>query len=149
MRKRTSGRKNALTARVLRDIMDSRDWSQTILAKRAGIAPSVVSAQLSGNRTVRDEHLHGYLAVLDGVERRKLLAAWMWDSFEPAIVGDLLAQSRMKTKRLRSQVAEWGPELDVEQQQMLRWWGTELPRDSELDEVFRAITRRCGFPISA
>ena len=144
--KARQGEKGTLTGLVLRLIMKKRAWSQASLAEKAGIAPSVVSSHLSRKRAVRDEHLNRYLAALVAPdERRRLLAAWMSDTLEAEVVEDLFARPKGSTAPLHPEVVQWDPGLDQEQQAMLRWWSAELPRDRELDELFRSITRRVGF----
>ena len=139
-------RNSLLMPGVLREALIGRTWSQANLAEKAGIAPSVVSAQLSGHREIRDEHLNRYLTALNKPkERRRLLAAWIRDNLEPDVVEDVLARPRGKEPSVHPAVAEWDPALDEEQREMLQWWSSVLPRNRDLDDLFRSMARGLGF----
>lgn len=131
-----------LTLNVLDTVLRTRGWTQNDLADRAGVHRSVVSMHLSRQRPIRDDHLCSYLTALDRHERPQLLGAWLRDTLHPHVLEDVCDAW---TGRIAEKVATWSPGLDEEQRQMLDWWAAQLARDRELDQVFRAITRRAGW----
>jgi hypothetical protein len=133
---------NKLSARVLYQILQGRDWNQGDLSSRTGIVRSMISEQLSGQRPIRDDHLVPYLSAFDRTERQVFLAAWLRDTLSSDVINDVLD---VEGNRVQKQVAEWCPLLDPEQTKMLNWWSVELARDPELDAIFRAITRKAGY----
>lgn len=134
--------KNKIASKVLLKILDARDWTQGELAARTGIARSMVSEHLSGQRAIRDDHLNAYLTAFDHHERQIMLSAWVRDTLSPEVISDVL---NVTENRVREEVAAWSPGLDHEQKQMLGWWAQQLARDPELDAIFRAITRKAGY----
>lgn len=144
---------NKFSARVLTKIMDARQWNQGELSKRSGMAQSLISNQLAGQRPIRDKHLVRYLNGLDHNERPILLAAWLRDNLSPESVQDVLALERVQEEtsvyRLRNEVATWQPKLEPEDRQMLSWWAEQIANgDVDLRDVLRAITRKAGYPKS-
>lgn len=147
--------KTDLAARVLSAALQAHKWTQGELADKASLARSVVNWHLSRTRPIRDEHLIGYLAALPGIERAILLSAWMRDMLPTDIIHsiftsestNLIAEEPPTSHlKLRKEITEWVPELDEEQRGMLLWWAGKLVNDSELDEIFRGITRKAGYP---
>lgn len=80
-------RYNEHAARFLWSIIENRGWTESCLAKRAGLSTSVVSAHLSGGRQIRRKHIQAYLKTLDKPrDRVALLCAWLSDDgFDPSL----------------------------------------------------------------
>ena len=133
---------NRIASRFIFSVLDARGWSESKLAKSSGVARSVLSTHLSGARRIRPNHLMQYLAVLDHQERPRLLAAWLRDNLEPELVQDLL---NVTGDDLGLDVTAWVPKLDEENQRMLAWWGREISRDGELEELFQLLSARAGY----
>lgn len=129
-------------AKVLSNVIFMRSWQQADLAKASGIAAPTVSAQISGARVIRDDHLAAYCTALDRTEQAQLVAAWLRDTLPEATQQAILEPD---SNRLNEQVTLWKPGLDPEQQSMIQWWTERLALDRELDEVFRIVTRRSGW----
>jgi len=122
-------------------LRDHQGWNEGRFAKQAGVALSVLSNQLSGQRPIRIQHLSAYLRVLDAHERPKLLNAWLRDNVEHETIHDLLNGQI----GLNAEVREWRPELNPDQAAMLDWLAQELPNDPELEKVFTHLTKSVGF----
>jgi transcriptional regulator with XRE-family HTH domain len=128
---------NRLASRFLFTALEARGWTESKLAKAAGVARSVISTQLSGARRIRPNHLHKYLAVLNHQERPLLLVAWLRDNLPPDQIEHLLNPTGDK---LSLNVA-----LDDDGKRMLGWWAREMARDSELRELFKLLSARAGY----
>jgi DNA transposition AAA+ family ATPase len=78
---------NVHTSRFLWGILEECGWTETCLAKRAGISKSVVSTHLAGQRQIRRNHIQAYLKTLDKpADRVTLLCAWLSDDgFDPSL----------------------------------------------------------------
>ena len=129
-------------AKALSNVIFMRSWQQSDLAKASGIAAPTVSAQISGARVIRDDHLALYCTALDRTEQVQLVAAWLRDTLPANAQEAVLSHD---TNRLNEEVKLWKPGLDPEQQSMIQWWTERLALDRELDEVFRIVTRRAGW----
>lgn len=131
-----------LSVGVLQNTMGTRGWNQLELAERCKLNRSVVSMQLSRQRPIRDEHLACYLEGLPTApERRDLLAAWLRDLLAAEVIADVFKHHG----DLRQAVLDWSPKLDEEQNQMLTWWASQMPKDPELDQLFRSLSTRAGY----
>lgn len=75
-----------------------------------------------------------------------LASAWLRDTLPDGAVANILEP---QTASVREEVRTWQPGLDDEQRQMIAWWSRQLAIDPELDEIFRAITRKAGFSAPA
>ena len=117
-------------------------WNQSELADKCGIARPTVSHHLGGMRTIRDDHLALYAGVLDKAEQSMLVSAWLQDTL-PEVAAKNILEGQSNT--LREEVRTWRPGLNAEQLSMLDWWMAKLAADSELDSIFRAITRKAGW----
>jgi hypothetical protein len=71
---------NRLSSQLLSRLLDLRHWNELKLAERSGIAGSLVSAHLSGQRPIGPQHLAAYLRVLDRQERATFLSTWLRDN---------------------------------------------------------------------
>ena len=80
-------RHNRRSAHYLFEILDERGWTERTLAERAGLARSVVSTHLSGQRVIHRHHLNAYFKALDHPsERVVLLRAWLRDKIDTSII---------------------------------------------------------------
>lgn len=135
-----------LTSKVLAHVLEAHGWQQADLAKATGIAAPTVSAQLNGTRVIRDDHLAAYCDAVSRTEQPILVAAWLRDTLSPDAQANVLTS---ESNRLNEEARTWQPGLDDEQRQMIAWWSRQLAIDPELDEIFRAITRKAGFSAPA
>ncbi|HEU5248219.1 MAG TPA: helix-turn-helix transcriptional regulator, partial [Candidatus Udaeobacter sp.] len=126
---------NRLSSQQLFRILDLRGWNARKLAERSGIAPSVLSAHLSGKRAIRSHHLVAYLRVLDREERAMFFDSWLRDNLDHELVADLLDGTKTHSM----------PALEENQRRMLDWWATAIARDSNLAEMFSHLTTKAGF----
>src|SRR4030095_1814511 len=126
---------NRLSSRQLFQILDLRGWSERKLAEQSRIAPSVVSAHLSGKRVIRSPHLAAFLSVLDRQERAMFLGAWLRDNLDHELVADLLDGTKTDSM----------PTLEQNQRRMLDWWASAIARDSKLAKIFSHLTTKAGF----
>lgn len=131
-----------LAAKILAGAISMHGWQQSDLASKAGIAAQTLSAHLNGSRPIRDDHLALYAGVLDKAEQSMLVSAWLQDTL-PDIAAKNVLDAQSNT--LREEVRTWRPGLNAEQLSMLDWWVAKLAADSELDHIFRAITRKAGW----
>lgn len=129
-------------AKILSNCLAMHEWTQTDLAKAAGIAIPTVSHHITGQRVIRDDHLAHYLPCIDRTEQRQLLAAWLQDVLPQAVQETLLDPA---TGKLQEEVTTFALGLTAEQQSMLRFWAQKLAADDELDHIFAAITRKAGW----
>lgn len=118
-------------------------WDQSALAKASGLHNSVVSLHLSGKRPIRDDHLAAYCTAIDRSEQVELVAAWIRDTLPADAQAAVLEPN---SNRLVKDVVQWRPGIDPIQQSMIAWWTAKLATDRELDHIFRAITRKAGYP---
>lgn len=132
-----------LTAKVLAGALCMHGWNQSDLADKCGIARPTVSHHLSGLRTIRDDHLALYAGALDKAEQSMLVSAWLQDTLDADTAKNVL-DSHSNT--LREEVRTWRPGLSAEQISMLDWWAGQIISDTETDDIFRAITRKAGWP---
>jgi hypothetical protein len=126
---------NRLSSQLLFRLLQLRDWSELKLAGHSGIARSVVSAHLSGQRPIRPHHLAAYLRVFDRHERAALLSTWLRDNLDQELIADLLEGT--KTDSMSA--------LEDNQRRMLDWWATAISRDSKLAKTFSHLTAKAGF----
>jgi hypothetical protein len=133
---------NRITARLIFQILHVRGWSELELSRQSGVHRSVLSAQLSGERAMRAQHVIKYLAVLDHQERPKLLAAWLRDHLPAEVVDDLLD---ITGESLSLDVKRWTPALEEDKHEMLLWWAREIARDGELKELFSLLSTKAGY----
>jgi transcriptional regulator with XRE-family HTH domain len=122
--------------------MTMHTWSQTELAKLAGLDISIVSHHLRGSRVIRDDHLAAYCHVLEAAEKERLVSAWLRDVLTAE---DAAAVLEPHTFTLREDVRTWHPGLSEDQRRMLDWWAAKLAADDELDHIFKAISRKAGW----
>jgi hypothetical protein len=128
---------NRSTARFLFTALDVRGWTESRLAKAAGLARSVVSTQLSGARKIQANHLHMYLSVLNHRERPLLLVAWLRDNLPPDQMEHLL--------NVRGDKLDLNLTLGEDDKRMLVWWAREITRDGELYELFKLLSAKAGY----
>lgn len=146
---------NSLSSSVISKYLDAHHLNQGDLGVKTGISRTVISAHLSGQRAIRDEHLSAYLGALGVLERPMLLSAWLRDTLPVDVIHDIFrAEDLLRVReeeegrylvRLKPEVIEWTPQLDEEQRDMLLWWVDRLIRDPDLDGIFRQITRKAGY----
>jgi hypothetical protein len=126
---------NRLSSQLLSRLLALRHWNQLKLAERSGIAQSVVSAHLSGQRPIRPQHLTAYLRVLDRQERAAFLSTWLRENLDHELVTDLLDGTKTDSM----------PTLEQNRRRMLDWWATAIARDSKLAKTFTHLTTKAGF----
>jgi hypothetical protein len=126
---------NKLSSQLLFRLLDLRDWNELKLAEHSGIARSVVSAHLSGQRAIRPNHLAAYLRVFDRQERAALLSTWLRDNLDHELIADLLDGTKTDSM----------PSLQENQRRMLDWWATAIARDSQLAKIFNSFSTKAGF----
>jgi len=127
---------NRLSSQLLSRLLDLRHWSELELAKRSGIARSLVSAHLSGQRPIRSQHLAAYLTVLDRQERAAFLSTWLRDNLDHELITDLLDGTKTDSM----------PTPQENRRRMLDWWATAIARDSKLAKTFSYLTTGFTFP---
>jgi lipopolysaccharide/colanic/teichoic acid biosynthesis glycosyltransferase len=125
---------NRLSSPLLSRLLDLRLWNELKLAERSGIARSLVSAHLSGQRPIRPQHLAAYLKVLDRRERAAFLSTWLRDNLDHELITDLLDGTKTDSM----------PALE-NRRRMLDWWATAIARDSKLAKTFTHLTTKAGF----
>src|SRR6266480_1264397 len=126
---------NRLSSQLLSRLLNLRGWNGRELAEHSGIAQSVVSAHLSGQRPIRPQHLTAYLSVLDRHERAAFLSTWLRENLDHELVTDLLDGTKTDSM----------PTLKQNQRRMLDWWATAIARDSKLAKTFTHLTTKAGF----
>jgi hypothetical protein len=126
---------NRLSSQLLSRLLDLRHWNELKLAERSGIAGSLVSAHLSGQRPIGPQHLAAYLRVLDRQDRAMFLDAWLRDHLDGELIADLLDGTKTDSM----------PALEENQRRMLDWWATAIARDSKLAKIFSHLTTKAGF----
>jgi hypothetical protein len=83
--------RNHHTAHCLLGILEECKWSESVLAAKAGLSRSVVSAHLAGKRLVRRTHLVRYLSGVANHHRPLLLLAWLSDGgFTTEVIKSLI-----------------------------------------------------------
>jgi predicted transcriptional regulator len=129
---------NTLSSQLLFRLLDFRGWSELKLAEMSGILPSVVSAHLSGKRSIRPQHLAAYLRVLDRQERVAFLDAWLRDNMDYEVIANLLDGT--KTRSMSS--------VQENQCRMLDWWATAIVGNSKFAKIFTRFSTkaRSKFP---
>src|SRR4029453_1103067 len=127
---------NRLSSQLLSRLLELRHWSELKLAERSGIARSVVSAHLSGQRPIRPQHLAAYLRVLDRQERAAFLSTWLRDNVDHELITDLLDGTKTDSM----------PALQGNRRRMLDWWATAIARDPKLAKTFSYLTSGFKFP---
>jgi transcriptional regulator with XRE-family HTH domain len=125
---------NRLSSQLLYRLMDFRGWTELKLAEMSGIFPNVVSANLSGKRSIRPQHLAAYLGVLDRQERVAFLAAWLRDNVGYEVIANLLDGT--KTRSMSS--------VPENQCRMLDWWATAIASDSKFAKIFTRFNTKAG-----
>ena len=120
---------NRLSSQLLSRLLALRHWNELKLAERSGIAQSVVSAHLSGQRPIRPQHLTAYLRVLDRQERAAFLSTWLRENLDHELVTDLLDGTKTDSM----------PTLEQNRRRMLDWWATAIARDSKLAKTFNHL----------
>jgi exopolysaccharide production protein ExoY len=125
---------NRLSSQLLCRLLDLRHWSELRLAERSGIARSVVSAHLSGQRPIRPQHLAAYLRVLDRQERTAFLSTWLRDNLDHELITDLLDGTKTDSM----------PALEENRRRMLDWWATAIAHDSKLAKTFSHLIKKAG-----
>ena len=120
---------NRLSSQLLSRLLALRHWNELELAKRSGVARSVVSAHLSGQRPIRPQHLAAYLRVLDRHERAALLSTWLRDNLDHELITDLLDGTKTDSM----------PTPEENRRRMLDWWATAIARDSKLAKTFNRL----------
>jgi transcriptional regulator with XRE-family HTH domain len=130
-------------AKVLANAVYMHNWDQSDLARESGLSRPTVSLHLNCSRPVRDDHLAAYCSALDRSEQTMLVAAWLRDTLPAQTQEQVLTPG---SSVLKEDVRAWRPTLDSEQRSMIQWWEQKLASDMELDQIFRAITRRVGWP---
>jgi hypothetical protein len=81
---------NEHAGRYLLGVLESMHWTEGALAKHANLAPSIVSAHLSGQRRIRRHHLGCYLNAVEAAMRLELLLAWLRDDgFDQELIATL------------------------------------------------------------
>ena len=126
---------NRLSSQLLSRLLTLRHWNELKLAERSGIARSLVSAHLSGQRPIRPQHLAAYLRVLDRQERAAFLSTWLRDNLDQELVTDLLDGT--KTRSMSS--------VPEDQCRMLDWWATAIAGDSKFAKIFTRFSTKAGF----
>jgi hypothetical protein len=134
---------NRITSRFLNDVLKTRGWSRSKLAKLTGLSRSVISEHFAGDHRIRlVEHLVKYLDVLNHQEQTGLFSAWLRDNCPPVLVQHLLNGTGDDLGR---DVKEFVPPLDVENKRRLAWLAREIARDKELDEVVSRFSAMAGY----
>lgn len=129
-------------AKVLSNVLFAHGWTQAELAVASDIAIPTVSHHINGLRPIRDDHVAAYCTALDRTEQVSLVAAWLRDTLPPGAQEAVLRGPSTVAEDLSA----WRPGLDPEQQAMIEWWCSRLAVDRELDHIFRALTRKAGWP---
>ncbi len=127
---------NRLSSQLLSRLLALRHWNELKLAERSGIARSVVSAHLYGQRPIRPQHLTAYLRALDRDERAAFLSTWLRDSLDHELITDLLDGTKTDSM----------PALEENRRRMLDWWATAIARDSKLAKTFSHLITGLQFP---
>jgi lipopolysaccharide/colanic/teichoic acid biosynthesis glycosyltransferase/transcriptional regulator with XRE-family HTH domain len=91
---------NRLSSQLLSRLLDLRHWNELKLAERSGIARSLVSAHLSGQRPIRPQHLAAYLRLLDRRERAAFLSTWLRDNLDDELITDLRDGTKTDSKHV-------------------------------------------------
>lgn len=130
------------SAKVLTGALLAHDWDQNDLARESGISRAVVSFHLTGSRPIRDDHLASYCNALDRDERPILVAAWLRDTLSESVQADVLDP---RSSKLNEEARTWSANLTNEQKEILEWWATQMPIDSELADLLHMLTRRAGW----
>jgi len=91
---------NRLSSQLLSRLLDLRHWNELKLAERSGIARSLVSAHLSGQRPIHPQHLAAYLGVLDRRERAAFLSTWLRDNLDDGLITDLRDGTKTDSKHV-------------------------------------------------
>src|SRR5205814_6290135 len=125
---------NGLSSQLLSRLLYLRHWHELNLAERSGIARSVVSAHLSGQRPIRPQHLAAYLRVLDRHERAAFLSTWLRDNLDHELITDLLDGTKTDSM----------PALEENRRRMLDWWATAIANDSKLAKTFSHLIKQAG-----
>jgi len=120
---------NRFSSQLLSRLLALRHWNELKLAKRSGIARSVVSAHLSGQRPIRPQHLAAYLRVLDRDERAAFLSTWLRDNLDHELITDLLDGTKTDSM----------PAPEENRHRMLDWWATAIAHDSKLAKTFNHL----------
>src|SRR5436190_8449867 len=128
---------NRLSSQLLSRLLALRHWNELKLAKRSGVAWTVVSAHLSGHRPIRQQHLAAYLRVLDRDERAAFLSTWLRDNLDHELITDLLDGTRTNSM----------PALEENRRRMLDWWATAIAHDSKLAKSFSHLIAKAGFQL--
>lgn len=131
-----------LTSRHLREIASSLDWTQHEIAARTGIVQSTVARHLTGHRPIRDEHLSAYVRIVPGVDKTRLLTAWIRDVFHEDDLPQLLGADDAS---LAEEASTWLPPLNTEQSSALQWLAAEMIKDRELDAWMLGMLRSLGY----
>jgi len=131
-----------ISSQMLSRAMQSHGWDQGDISKITGLDRATVSHHLNGGRSIRDDHLAAYCQALDKTEQASLVAAWLRDVLSEQSQAAVL---NVAATTLSEDVRAWQPSLDQEQRSMIRWWERQLASDTELDEIFRAISRKAGW----
>jgi hypothetical protein len=131
----------AHSAQLLLRIMAAQEWSQADLATRAGVHRATVGQHLNLTRTIRDEHLIGYLQAVPTPDVAALASAWIQDLLHshPAVRELILDPT---TRSITKETAAWNPSLTAPQAAAMEFWGKNLPSDPELSQLFELLTRR-------
>ncbi|PYJ23961.1 MAG: hypothetical protein DME99_01230 [Verrucomicrobia bacterium] len=127
---------NRLSSQLLSRLLALRHWNELKLAERSGIARSVVSAHLYGQRPIRPQHLTAYLRALDRDERAAFLSTWLRDSLDHELITDLLDGTKTASM----------PALEENRRRMLDWWATAIALDSKLAKTFSHLITGLQFP---
>ena len=135
-----------LAAKTLSRALLMHTWQQSDLAKLSGIDRAQVNMHINNARPIRDGHLAAYCQALDKTEQASLVAAWLRDVLSEQSQAAVL---NVAATTLSEDVRAWQPSLDQEQRSMIRWWEQQLASDTELDEIFRAISRKAGWDTNA
>ena len=128
---------NRLSSQLLSRLLALRHWNELKLAERSGVAPSVVSAHLSGQRPIRPQHLAAYLRVLDRHERAAFLSTWLRDNLDHELITDLLDGTKTDSM----------PALEENRRRMLDWWATAIAHHSKLAKTFSHLIKKAGFQL--
>ena len=131
-----------LTARHLKEIATDLEWTQQDIQVKTGIDRTVVSNHLSGKRPIRDEHLADYIRVVPGIDKLRLLTAWIRDVMHEDDLSTLLNADEA---RLAQEASTWLPPLTDEQRDSLQWLAGEMIKDRDLDDWTRTTIRRLGY----
>lgn len=130
-----------LTARHLKEISTDLEWTQQDWADRTGIDRTYVSSHLAAKRPIRDEHLAAYVRAVPGIDKQRLLSAWIRDVFD----ADDLPRLLNEDGHIHEDAANWLPGPNEEQRSELLWLAGERVKDSELDKWLATLLRRLGY----